>query len=113
MLEVFTDGSYSEQTSGVGFAGCGVWFGPLDPRNMSFHLRGPEQTNNRAELSASIAALRAVPVAQPLRVVTDSKHHPYAALASIGMTGSKLGSVGSTAGGSALPDGPYSLEVCV
>ena len=72
--EVYTNGSYAEEARGVGFAGCGVWFGPLDPRSMSFHLPGVEQTNNRAELSASIAALRAMPAAQPLCVVTDSQY---------------------------------------
>ena len=72
--EVYTDGSYVEEARGVGLAECGVWFGPLDPRIMSFYLRGVQQTNNRAELSASIAALRAVPAAQPLCVVTDSQY---------------------------------------
>ena len=40
----------------------------------AFHLPGPEQTNNRAELFASIPGRRAVLAAQPLRVVTDSKY---------------------------------------
>ena len=45
----------------------------LDPRNLAPALEGHTQTNNRAELTACIAALKAVPLAQPLRVVTDSK----------------------------------------
>ena len=56
------------------FAGYGVWFGPLDPRNMAQPLEGEVQTVNRAELSACIAALRVVPRGQALRVVTDSKY---------------------------------------
>ena len=72
--EGFIDGSYAERARGVGFAGCGVWFGPLDPKNMSSYLPGMDQTNNRAELSASTAALHAVPAAQPLCVVTDSRY---------------------------------------
>ena len=57
----------------MGFAGCGVWFGPMDPRNASFHLEGDDPTNNRVELFASTAALRVVPAVQPLCVVTDSR----------------------------------------
>ena len=57
----------------MGFAGFGVWFGPRDPRNISRHLDGIEQTNNRADLLAIIAALRAVPAMQPLRVIADSR----------------------------------------
>ena len=71
--DVFTNGLCSEEAPGVGFAGSGVWFGPMDSKNLSFPLPGPEQTNNRAELSAAIAALQAVPAAKPLCVVTDRK----------------------------------------
>ena len=72
--QVCTDGSFAEESPGQGFIGYGVWFGPLDPRNMAIPLEGPTQTNNRAELTAYIAALKAVPLARPLRVVTDSKY---------------------------------------
>ena len=37
-------------------------------------MDGIEQTNSRAELSAVIAALRAVLTMQPLRVITDSRY---------------------------------------
>ena len=69
---VYTNGSFAPEAPGVGFAGFGVWFGPRDPRNISRHLDGIEQTNNRAELSAVIAVLRVVPVMQPL--ITDSRY---------------------------------------
>ena len=62
----FTDGSYAEEAPGLGFAGYGVWFGFLDPQNVLCPLGGLTQTNNRAELSAAIAALRTVPAAQPI-----------------------------------------------
>ena len=39
-------------------AGCGVFFSVGDDRNRSFTLLGREQTNNRAELLAAIAAMR-------------------------------------------------------
>ena len=39
-------------------ADCGVFFGNNDDRNCSFTLPGREQTNNRAELLAVIAAMQ-------------------------------------------------------
>ena len=72
--EVYTDGSFGLEAPRTGFARYGVWFGPLDPRNMAQPLEGEVQTVNRAELSACIAALRVVPRGQALRVVTDSKY---------------------------------------
>ena len=38
-------------------SGCGVFFGINDDRNCSFTLPGREQTNNRAELLAVVAAM--------------------------------------------------------
>ena len=72
--EVYTNGSFGLEAPRTGFAGYGVWFGPLDPHNMAQPLEGEVQTVNRAELSACIAALRVVPRGQALRVVTDSKY---------------------------------------
>ena len=51
-----------------------MWFGALHALNISSPLPGPIQTNNRAELTACIEALRAVPLSQPLRIITDSKY---------------------------------------
>ena len=72
--EVYTDGSFGLGAPRRGFAGYGVWFGPLDPCNFSQPLEGVVQTVNRAELSACIAALRVAPRRQALRIVTDSKY---------------------------------------
>ena len=74
--EVYTDGSYAPEGPGQGFAGYGVWFGPMDPRNMAQPLEGPSQTVNRAKLSACIAALQVAPRGQVLRTVTDSTPPP-------------------------------------
>ena len=59
---------------GGGGAGYGVWFGALHPLNISTPLPGPVQTNNRAELTACLEALGAVPLSQPLCIITDSKY---------------------------------------
>ena len=72
--DVYTDGSCAEEALGDGFAGYGIWFGPMHPHNVSALLLGPTQTNNRADLTACVEALRAVPLTQPLRVITDSKY---------------------------------------
>ena len=74
--DAYTDGSYAEEGpgGGGGFASYGVWFGALHPLNISYPLPGPIETNNRVELTACIEALRAVPLSQPLRIITDSKY---------------------------------------
>ena len=60
---VYTDGSYAEEVPQVGFTGYGAWFGPMDLRNFSEPLLGPNQTHNHAELMAYIAVLHALPIA--------------------------------------------------
>ena len=56
---VWTDGACSDNQSGEkAKAGVGVYFGPNDPKNLSEPLPGPKQTNQRAELWATIRALQ-------------------------------------------------------
>jgi len=58
MIKVWTDGSSINNGKKNAKAGVGVWFGDdHDPRNVSEPLRGSEQTNNRAELTAIMRAL--------------------------------------------------------
>ena len=71
--KVYTDCSFGLEVPQKGFAGYGVWFGPLDQRNMAQPREGELQTLNRPELSAGIAALLVVPREQALRIVTNSK----------------------------------------
>ena len=47
---------------------------PLIPLNISSPLLGPIQTNNRAELTACLEALRALPLSQPPRIIAASKY---------------------------------------
>ena len=75
--DAYTDGSYAEEGPGGGggvFADYGVWFGALHSLNISSPLPGPIQTNNRVELTACIEALRAIPLSQPLRIITNNKY---------------------------------------
>jgi ribonuclease HI len=58
-LKIFTDGGCSGNGTVSAIAGIGVYFGENDPRNMSKRIIGV-QTNNRAELSAIIEALRVI-----------------------------------------------------
>ena len=53
--------------------GTGLVWVPT-PQNMSSSLRGPVQTNNRAELTACIEALKAIPFSRPVCIITDSKY---------------------------------------
>ena len=49
----------------MGVVGSGVWLNPMDHCNVALPLEGALETSNRAELTACIKALRAVPASQP------------------------------------------------
>ena len=55
-VHIYTDGSAMTK-NGVRKAGCGAWFADNSPFNISTSLRG-RQTNNRAEMTEAILALR-------------------------------------------------------
>lgn len=74
LLTIHTDGSSLANGRLGARAGVGVYFGPADPRNVSEPLRGPRQTNQRAELTAILRALERAPRSHPVRVVTDSNY---------------------------------------
>ena len=56
-VHTYTDGSASLRR-GRWCAGCGVWFGERSDFNISAILHGRIQTNNRAETTAIILAVR-------------------------------------------------------
>ncbi|KAJ3301765.1 hypothetical protein HDV03_000432 [Kappamyces sp. JEL0829] len=58
-LHIYTDGSCLDNGTSKARAGFGVYFGHDDARNVSLPLSGTVQTNNRAEMTAVIAALEA------------------------------------------------------
>jgi ribonuclease HI len=71
---VYTDGG-SRGNGNVGaYAGCGVYFGPRDPRNVQQPLKGEVQTNNRAELVAIARAIDHVPIDRDMEIISDSRY---------------------------------------
>ena len=76
MIYIYTDGSAKNNGKRSARAGVGVWFGPDDSRNISEPLVGPEQTNNRAELTAILRALEAMSNRrnEPITIVSDSQY---------------------------------------
>lgn len=57
-MYVYTDGSSLNNGTKNSKAGIGVWFDFNDSRNISAKLSGNIQTNNRAELTAILLALK-------------------------------------------------------
>jgi ribonuclease HI len=68
---VYADGSCLSNGFSGAKAGYGIYFGVDDPRNECGPVPG-NQTNNRGEAMAVLAALRACPH-HPLEIRTDSK----------------------------------------
>ncbi|KAK3690829.1 hypothetical protein LTR37_018957 [Vermiconidia calcicola] len=60
-IRIYTDGSSLSNGRNNAIAGVGVYFGPLDKRNVSEPLTGTKQTNQRAELTAILRALEVAP----------------------------------------------------
>ncbi|KAF2845368.1 hypothetical protein T440DRAFT_483448 [Plenodomus tracheiphilus IPT5] len=73
-IVVYTDGSSLGNGRAGAVAGVGVYFGPLDSRNVSEALRGDRQTNQRAELTAVARALDHIPIDRSTEIVTDSNY---------------------------------------
>ncbi|KAL9081573.1 MAG: hypothetical protein Q9159_007237 [Coniocarpon cinnabarinum] len=73
-LRIYTDGSALKNGANGARAGVGVYFGPLDQRNVSEPLKGPRQTNQRAELTACRRAVDIAPRDRDVIIYTDSKY---------------------------------------
>ncbi|OJD28694.1 ribonuclease h [Diplodia corticola] len=74
MLRIYTDGSSLGNGKKGSVAGVGVFFGPLDKRNVSEGLAGPRQTNQRAELTAIQRALDITPLQRDVTIFSDSNY---------------------------------------
>lgn len=74
---VYTDGSCSKNGTRDAIAGIGIYFGQNDPRNVSSPLVG-KQTNNAAELTAIIQAIRLtrkdLEMGKRICIATDSEY---------------------------------------
>lgn len=76
-MVVYTDGACKGNGGRYAKAGVGVWFGHGDARNVSEPLSavaGYEPTNNRAEMTAIIRALRLIPENSNAVIYTDSQY---------------------------------------
>jgi ribonuclease HI len=93
-VRVYTDGGSRGNGQVGAYAGCGVYFGPKDPRfvggihhvpyygnladtgyrNVQQPLRGELQTNNRAELVAIARAIDHVAIDRDMEIITDSRY---------------------------------------
>ena len=73
-VTVYTDGACINNGKANAKCGSGVWFGPNHRLNKAIRVPGKEQSNQIGELAAIIVAVEAVPVHQPLRIVTDSRY---------------------------------------
>lgn len=65
-----TDGGCVDNGTTKAKAGIGVYFGKDDPRNISERYKGPNPSNQTAELSAAIKGLEAT--TGPVNIRTDS-----------------------------------------
>jgi len=73
-IRIYTDGSALSNGQAGAIGGVGVFFGPLDKRNLSEPLTGTKQTNQRAELTAILRALEVAPRDRKIVIYTDSKY---------------------------------------
>eukprot|EP00842_Homolaphlyctis_polyrhiza_P004757 jgi/Hompol1/5282/HPOL_004305-RA len=71
-VHVYTDGACVNNGKASARAGYGVYFSDNDPRNIAMPLSGDVHTNNRAELTAVIEAIRRTP--GDVTVHTDSTY---------------------------------------
>ena len=75
-VKVYIDGACRNNGQNNPQWGCGVCWEPIQPLNSNEKLRGEQQTNNRAELSAAIMAVsQGITLGfTELQIVTDSKY---------------------------------------
>ena len=73
-VRIYTDGSTLSNGQTAAIGGVGVFFGPLDKRNISEPLTGSKQTNQRAELTAIQRALEVAPKDRKIIILSDSKY---------------------------------------
>ena len=70
----YTDGACINNGKENAQCGAGIWFGPGHELNKAIRIPGSEQSNQVGELGAIIAAIEAVPINQPLKIISDSRY---------------------------------------
>ena len=73
-VSVYTDGACFRNGKANAQSGSGVWHGPDHEMNRAIRVPGTQQSNQVGELVAIIAAVEAIPINQPLIIITDSKY---------------------------------------
>ncbi|KAK9346088.1 ribonuclease H-like domain-containing protein, partial [Lipomyces starkeyi] len=71
---IYTDGCALNNGKSGSLAGVGVYYGPNDSRNISTYLPGERQTNQRAELTAILLAVKEGPRFRHIEIRTDSTY---------------------------------------
>ena len=69
----YTDGACLNNGSDEAQAGCGVWYGDRDPRNISERVPHETQSNQTGELMAVLLAVKRHDLVEDLQIVSDSK----------------------------------------
>jgi len=73
-ITIYTDGSCTNNGETNATAGSGIWYDDNDPRNTSFRVPGPDQSNQTGELYAILHALKTNPPDQAITIRTDSMY---------------------------------------
>jgi ribonuclease HI len=74
LITVYTDGACVNNGKLNAKCGSGVYFGPDDPRNISFRPSGNLQSNQAGEIVAILKAATAIPKFFPIKIISDSQY---------------------------------------
>ena len=74
LVTAYTDGACVNNGKLNARCGSGVYFGPDDPRNISFRPSGNLQSNQAGEIIAILKAATAIPKFFPIKIISDSQY---------------------------------------
>ena len=73
-ITIYTDGACLNNGKMNAICGSGIWAGHNHPINKAIRVPGPAQSNQVGEIAAIILATAAVPLSQPLEIISDSRY---------------------------------------
>ena len=73
-IEVYANGSCTNNGDLNATAGSSIWFGDNDVRNMAYRLPPNLRTNNAAEVTAILIAVQKVSIKNSLKISTNSSY---------------------------------------